>query len=62
MPMPPKTGEEMTLELTLQELIEMAVKKAQSQAWDAGWMAHAREWQIQKQEPSHPITRDNPFD
>ena len=52
----------MTLELTLQELIEMAVKKAQSQAWDAGWMAHAREWQIQKQEPSHPITRDNPFD
>lgn len=49
------------IDLSLTELIGMAVRKAQRDAWDSGWQAHS--WQHQKQDadPAHSITRENPF-
>lgn len=31
------------------------------EAWEAGWDYHFAEVQIQKHDPTHPITRDNPY-
>lgn len=51
----------MTLGLSLTELIDMAVRKAQRDAWDAGWREHFLQHQKQREDSSHPITRENPF-
>lgn len=31
-------------------------------AWDAGFSACADQWSKQRQDPTHPITRNNPFE
>lgn len=34
---------------------------SEREAWQEGWDAHFAEVQIQKHDPTHPITCDNPY-
>ena len=50
------------MELSIQELIDLAVRKEKAKAWDAGWSAHYDQHLLQKADPQHPITRENPYE
>lgn len=32
-----------------------------AKAWDDGWHEHYLEWERQRADPSHPITKTNPY-
>lgn len=38
-----------------------AMMRANQGVWDEGWHAHFLEWDAQRKDPSHPITKNNPY-
>lgn len=50
------------MELSIQELIELAVRKEKAKAWDEGWRQHFHQSDKQNKDPNHPITRSNPYE